>query len=618
MSVFSRGAHDYFAAHGATGDYAARVGVGEEAGCIVFPTRDLSGDPLPRRRRLDPADDGPKFSQPRGRSPATWWPEGRPDRAKAVLVVEGEPDALAAACAMADAPEAVRMPVVGVPGAGFPLRRLVGDLVACGTAVAVLAVDADAAGARLAQAARTELAEHGIAVAQVELSEGHDLGDVLAGVEDRSAWLAHSVTDAMIAAEAESTCGDAPDDEAEPPALAFASPAELRAATPAHPPWLWTGYIARGAITLLAGKPKVGKSTLAFAVVEAVASRAPTFLGRAVAGGGAVYVSEEGAATLAGKLPADEGVRVLTREGAWPKPSWAALVTGAVAEALRVGAMLLVIDTFTGWAELRGDAEKDAGHVQAAMAPLVEAARAGLAVLLVHHQRKAGGESGDAIRGSSALAGAADILVEYERPSGDVPPRQRQLVAVGRWPQTPALVLLDYEEAGVWRVIGEGASREEAAQLAWREALLRALPADGGDATVDELQRLLDEDRRKWHRELSALVEGGAVECFGRGVKGDPKRYRLSAPDSVQGFRPEARTESVNSGSEAIPSVPSRPRRGRQDGISLAGTPAASTPAREDGIAGTEADEVRGETLEELEAEGFPVGEELRSEEAAG
>ena len=54
-----------------------------------------------------------------------------------------------------------------------------------------------------------------------------------------------------------------------PATLRFASPGELRASTPPRPPWVWEGYLARGAVTLLAGKPKVGKSTLAVAVAEA-------------------------------------------------------------------------------------------------------------------------------------------------------------------------------------------------------------------------------------------------------------------------------------------------------------------------------------------------------------
>ena len=57
--------------------------------------------------------------------------------------------------------------------------------------------------------------------------------------------------------------------EPEPDAVAahglrFRSPSEVRAATPAEPPWMWRGYAARGEVTLFAGRPKGGKSTLAF------------------------------------------------------------------------------------------------------------------------------------------------------------------------------------------------------------------------------------------------------------------------------------------------------------------------------------------------------------------
>src|ERR1700733_6248022 len=44
--------------------------------------------------------------------------------------------------------------------------------------------------------------------------------------------------------------------------IRFVSPVELRASVPPEPPWIWGGYIARGAVTVLAGKPKAGKSTL--------------------------------------------------------------------------------------------------------------------------------------------------------------------------------------------------------------------------------------------------------------------------------------------------------------------------------------------------------------------
>jgi len=135
--------------------------------------------------------------------------------------------------------------------------------------------------------------------------------------------------------------GSQPDDSL---ALPFTPWADLRASSPPEPPWILDGYIARGLITLLAGKPKVGKSTLACAIAEAVDAEALSFVGCEVTGGPVVYLSEEGIATLAPKLPASTCSVALTREAALPKPGWPDLIGTAVAEALRIAAVLLVID----------------------------------------------------------------------------------------------------------------------------------------------------------------------------------------------------------------------------------------------------------------------------------
>src|SRR5262249_54913037 len=47
-------------------------------------------------------------------------------------------------------------------------------------------------------------------------------------------------------------------------ALPFGTLADMLADVPAEPEWAWHGYLARGTVTLLAGRPKVGKSTLLF------------------------------------------------------------------------------------------------------------------------------------------------------------------------------------------------------------------------------------------------------------------------------------------------------------------------------------------------------------------
>jgi hypothetical protein len=322
---------------------------------------------------------------------------------------------------------------------------------------------------------------------------------------------------------------DHDDDQAEGvAALPFVSAAELRAQTPAEPDWCWQSYLAPGILTLLAKPPKAGGSTLAVALAEAVAREADSFLGRAINGGPVVYVSEEPAATLAHKLPAIDTIRVLTRDAARPKPSWAELVAGSIEEALRVGAVLLVVDTMPYWASMAADAEKDAGAAQAAMAPLLDATRAGLAVLVPLHTRKGGGDDGEAVRGSGAIAGTADVVLELGRGKA---PRQRVLLALSRFPSTPGALLIERDELGAWSTIGEG-ERGDARAIGDRRALLAAM-ADGA-LTRSELERATDAPERQWHSELVALVGEGKAQRTGAGKKGDPYRWELLRGDSAQ------------------------------------------------------------------------------------
>src|SRR2546422_167373 len=69
------------------------------------------------------------------------------------------------------------------------------------------------------------------------------------------------------------------------------SPAHLGALPPAQP-WLWTGYLAPGHITLLTSIWKCGKTTLIAALLSRMGAGG-TLAGQAVAAGKAVIVSEE-------------------------------------------------------------------------------------------------------------------------------------------------------------------------------------------------------------------------------------------------------------------------------------------------------------------------------------
>ena len=342
----------------------------------------------------------------------------------------------------------------------------------------------------------------------------------------------------------------APQTPQDPAGLRFMSAAELKAYAPLQPPWIWDGYLAPGNITLFAGKPKAGKSRLACDLTAAIAGGAGTFLGRQIETGPVVYVSEEGAGTLAHKLPNLDHVSVLTRENAWPKPDWPTLVNAATTEARRIGAVLLVIDTLAHWAGMPADREKDSGAALAVMDACITAARQGLAVLLPSHTRKGGGDDGEGIRGSSAFAGSADIIIEMER----VPdaPRQRALLALSRYPQTPGTLVAELAVDGIWRCVNEGADRIDTRNIAAQarttadaEAILSAV--DEKPLTRDELENATGTPARQWNNTLKTLQTDGKIRRTGAGKKGDPYRYEMlrtnPAHDAAQKVRTNANEE---------------------------------------------------------------------------
>jgi hypothetical protein len=109
------------------------------------------------------------------------------------------------------------------------------------------------------------------------------------------------------------------------------------------------------------------------------------------------------------------------------------VVRAAIARCKEVGAETLLVDTLRQFAGLRGDAENNSGDALRAIEPLQRAAAEGLAVIVDRHERKGGGEVGESGRGSSAFAGAVDILLSLRRPEGRARATMRVLHALSRF-----------------------------------------------------------------------------------------------------------------------------------------------------------------------------------------
>jgi hypothetical protein len=194
---------------------------------------------------------------------------------------------------------------------------------------------------------------------------------------------------------------------------------------------------------------------------------------------------------------------------------------------------VLVVDTWDRWTSLRGDSENSSGAVNEALEPLQAAAAAGLAVLIISHQRKSSGEFGDAVRGSNALTGGVDIVVELERPGASLrlSKNARVLRAVSRFTATPEEFYLELgEDVGGFTAID---SPEEARAAADREEVLRAVTEVPG-STTSALAERVELPRATVGRHLSGLLDSGQVARMGAGKKGDPHTWHLPGEEAEQ------------------------------------------------------------------------------------
>jgi KaiC/GvpD/RAD55 family RecA-like ATPase len=299
-------------------------------------------------------------------------------------------------------------------------------------------------------------------------------------------------------------------------ALAFAPITQDVAEASSEPLWLWEGFLAPGAVTLLAGEPKVGKSTFVAALLGSI-ERAESFLGKATRRTGSIVITEErqdGLAEKARRFRLGDGVHRLRRDqrqGA----SWSQLVAEAVRYAHSNQLDILVIDTFAELAGLEGDEENDAGAVLKALRPLQEAADAGLAVLIVTHQRKSGGSFGRGVRGSSALVGAADVVISLDRSGSD----GRVLKSISRFAATPDRLTV--------RLIGNeylDAGASDAAKI------LRVLEQHG-EVTAGFLSDQTGLSASTLNRRLERM--GASVESRGSGTKNDPRKWSLAGSEMI-------------------------------------------------------------------------------------
>jgi hypothetical protein len=306
----------------------------------------------------------------------------------------------------------------------------------------------------------------------------------------------------------------------------------LKAAQPDRADWLWQGFLAPGNTTLLTSLWKSGKSTL-IAVLLARMKTGGAVAGLPVRAGRAVVISEEAPALWL------ERSRLLDLDGhvAWfcqpfrGKPTdeaWHGLLAQVGCLHDQKAVDLLVIDSLANLSPLRS--ENDAVQMLDALKPLQALTARGICLLITHHPKKGPTVPGQAARGSGALPGYADILLEMQALSRKPADRRRRLRAFSRHPATPPSLVLAWTADGT-DYASLGSSLEPDFEHAWpllEEVLAqaegpltrRALGRRWPDSAVAPARHTL----WKW---LRRAVQEGRLVQQGQGHRKDPFRYSL-------------------------------------------------------------------------------------------
>lgn len=492
------------------------------------------------RRARDVPGSGRRFSQPKGtglRPYGLWKLDDWHNAATppALYLTEGESDCWS----LWDA----GLPALGLPGNNAFACLTRSDLVGIDTIY--VCPDGDDAGKELVAGLRRHLGWLGYAgrLYLVELPGGcKDVCDFRhrdpAGFRDRFRQLVAEALPSLVERPAGSDHvglnGAAP---ARSQALdPFGDPipaSMLRAGDPALS-WIWNGFLRRGEVTLLAALWKAGKTTLLAHLLRAL-GKGGEFLGRQLIPSRVLYVTEESEARWAARRDAvglEDHIHFLVRPFA-TKPRherWEEFLhhVGGLIESN--GYDVVVMDTLANLWPVRD--ENDASAVQAALMPLHSMIDR-VALQLVHHTRKSDGSEATASRGSGALTGFVDTIVEFRRYlPGERGDRRRVLSGYGRHDETPQELVIELTDGGY---VAHG-DRESIQCRELGDIIATVLPPRRPGLNADQILEAWPEDtrpgRNRFFAALKAGVDCGAWQRSGSGKKGSPYLFWLLPDES--------------------------------------------------------------------------------------
>ena len=294
--------------------------------------------------------------------------------------------------------------------------------------------------------------------------------------------------------------------------------AELNMRPQNDKPWLVNELLPHDGMSLLAGMPKAGKSTISRCLAVAVAGEQSTWLGKAVNEGTVLHLAlEERMETVLNhynqlNAPAD---RIILIEDPWPKPKNPLEKLQYLIS--RYQPALVIIDPLIRCAAVRNT--NDYAEVSEALDSYISLVRRFQThIMFVHHANKHGGEFGNEVMGSQAITGGVDTIISLKNAGG-----QRLFRAWGRDGVDIPDTMLTLEN-GWMEVIG---TKTAVRAHDLRNEVIDLLNESEEPLAKDEIQKKLTCRRQTLIEVLDEAVSDGAIRAVKGGESGRKILYEI-------------------------------------------------------------------------------------------
>lgn len=291
--------------------------------------------------------------------------------------------------------------------------------------------------------------------------------------------------------------------------------------------WLLDGILPMKGLSILASKPKVGKSTLARNLAFCTA-RGETFFGRKVNKGPVIYYALE--------EKEDEVKRHFRDMGATVSDDIYTYSGGVTENAIHdiskttndIKPVLIIIDPLFRFAKLY-DAND---YIQAtrALEPLLRFAREhDIHVLLIHHTNKKEKQDSDSLLGSTGIYASVDTLLIMKKDND----YRRTISSSQRYGEdlTDFVIIFDKNS----RTVNLGQSKKEEELSTTENEILELLKTQLEAITEKEIEEKVKGKTEVFRKALRKLVYEGKVHKEGQGTKGAPFGYSCSLVPPIGG-----------------------------------------------------------------------------------